>query len=473
MRISLILTFSLMYMSPISADQDRGLTRVATSTGNAPAAEENTNSTTSINSGVYRAIVIGNNDYRDPKKIWRPLNTAVNDAKEFARILRENYGFQDVELMENATRQQILKSINKMTERTKPEDNVLVYYAGHGWRNEKTQEAYWIPVDAEGDDDSFYLSNVRIKEKLSVIASNASHTLLISDSCFSGSLLDSRSKRDIPLVADDRSYYRKVSQRRSVQILAAGGKEYVDDNYLQSGHSPFTYFLINELKLNDQEFLTLSSLALRIEELVAKNAQQTPQSGAMRMAGDEGGQFVFFKVNAVSPTPALAHHSSPPLSSAPATASRAEPSVFQSPATTASDNDQQSQLLAMLQAQDTRDAIEELFEKASKDITFQRFSMPKGNSALDRYLTVLVLDGNNSRARTAIRQLFTETTNTVKRHIFEHQVAQARKYLFQAERIDPSSEQNNRVVERLRIEIDALGRDNPNVIDSGITVIRH
>lgn len=415
--------------------------------------------TTSIHQGTYRAIVIGNNDYHDPKKVWRPLKTAINDAKEFAKVLRQDYGFKDVVLLNNATRQQILKAINKLEARTKPDDSVIIYYAGHGWRNEKTQEAYWIPVDAEGKDDSFYLSNVRIKEKLSVIASTSAHTLLISDSCFSGSLLDARGVRDLPDSSDNRAYYQKVSSRRSVQILAAGGKEFVDDNYRRSGHSPFTYFLINELKRNDQRYLTLNSLALKIEELVGKNAQQTPQSGAIRMAGDEGGQFVFIKVNFNNPAQPLLADPAP--AATPNIAAQALPNKAQ-----------QQRILAMLKAQDANDAIEELFEKASRDISKQRYSLPKGDSALDRYLTILVLDANNRRAKQAIARLFQQATQTVKRHIHEHQLRQAKKYLFQAERIDPDNEDHIQAVNDLRNQIDMAQQANPNQVDSGITVTR-
>ena len=442
-------------------------TAIAGERGLSRAPSQKTHAASTFKQGVYRAIVIGNNNYQDPKKVWRPLKTAINDASEFARVLREEYGFTDIDLLKDATRQQILKSINKMTERTKAEDNVLVYYAGHGWRNEKTQEAYWIPVDAEGSDDSYYLSNVRIKEKLSVIASTSSHTLLISDSCFSGSLLDSRGIRDIPQSNGDSAYFHKVSQRRSVQILAAGGKEYVDDNYRRSGHSPFTYFLINEMRLNDQRYMTLSSLALKIEELVGKNAQQTPQSGAIRMAGDEGGQFVFLKVNINNAAPVMAQQA--PMTSAPARSTRPQTAAPDPAQATA----QKQEILAMLRSQDANDAIEELFEKASKDISRQRFSLPKGDSALDRYLTVLVLDNDNSRAKSAIKRLFKETTNTIKRHIYERQMSQAKKYLFQAERIEPDNEDNIRVVDDLRGQIDAVNYQNPNASDSGITITRH
>ena len=38
-------------------------------------------------SGKYRALVIGNNDYDDPEKLWPSLKTAVADAEAVAEIL--------------------------------------------------------------------------------------------------------------------------------------------------------------------------------------------------------------------------------------------------------------------------------------------------------------------------------------------------------------------------------------------------
>jgi len=85
--------------------------------------------------------------------------------------------------------------------------------------------------------------------------------------------------------------------KKSVQILAAGGVEFVDDNYRGSGHSPFTHFLLNELKHNNETLLTASELALNIKKAVANNVQQTPESGILQGAGDELGEFIFTRLS--------------------------------------------------------------------------------------------------------------------------------------------------------------------------------
>lgn len=245
--------------------------------------------------GVYRALVIGNDHYLDPERRWPRLQTAVSDARAVGEILRRDYGFSDLEILENATRRDILRALEQLSKRAMPNDSVLVYYAGHGFLDAESERGFWVPVDAVGIDNSTFLRNSTIRDELSTIASRARHTLLISDSCFSGTLLR-RGTRSIAPPANDQRYLKKVSKKRSVQIISAGGVEYVDDNYRASGHSPFTYFLLNELRHNERPMLTVSELSGNVTRAVANNVDQVPESGVLQGAGDELGEFIFIKV---------------------------------------------------------------------------------------------------------------------------------------------------------------------------------
>ena len=249
-----------------------------------------------FNKSVYRALIIGNDRYQDEGGRWKPLTTAVSDARAVKDLLQNNYGFSDVQLLENATRREVLHAFENLSKKVLPNDNVLVYYAGHGFMESDTQRGFWVPVDAKGTDNTTFLRNSTIRDELTTIASRAKHTLLVSDSCFSGSLLR-RGTRGISAVADDEKYYKKVSNKKSVQIMAAGGLEFVDDNYRSSEHSPFTYFFLNELKNNDRPMLTLSELSMNVEKAVANNVDQVPESGVLQGAGDELGEFIFIKVD--------------------------------------------------------------------------------------------------------------------------------------------------------------------------------
>lgn len=249
-----------------------------------------------VGGAAYRALIIGNNQYRDPAQRWQPLKTAVSGANAVARLMKNQYHFDDITVLENATRREILHAISNLTKRVDDDDSVLLYYAGHGYLDEETNKGYWIPVDAVGNDHTTYLRNSTIRDELNTIAQRARHTLLISDSCFSGSLLRGGTRGPAPAANQER-YYQQVAQKKSVQIITAGGVEFVDDNYADSGQSPFTYFLLNELSHNTRPLITASEVSSNVEKAVAANSSQVPESGVLQGAGDELGEFIFLKID--------------------------------------------------------------------------------------------------------------------------------------------------------------------------------
>lgn len=246
--------------------------------------------------GQYRALIIGNNNYRDPEGLWKNLATARQGARSMARLLKETYGFSDVTLIENASRREIIFGLTKLAKRVEEDDYVLIYYAGHGYLDEDTNRGYWIPVDAIGDDITTYIRNTVIRDEIIHISEKTKHTLLISDSCFSGSLLRGSSRSRSRGIPDDL-YYQKLASKKSVQIYAAGGLEFVDDNYRNSGHSPFTYFLLSELESHTRGLMTMSELSTNVSKEVANNVRQTPVVGVLYGSGDELGEFIFARVD--------------------------------------------------------------------------------------------------------------------------------------------------------------------------------
>jgi len=249
----------------------------------------------------YRALIIGNNQYQDPEGIWNNLNTPIADALSMATLLEQEYGFQDIDVLKNATGREIVKKFNGLISTAQKNDSVLIYYAGHGFLKPETKEAFWVPIDSEGLDDSSYLSNAIIKEKLKILAHKTKHVLLISDSCFSGTLIGGGNARGLIRHNEVNPLLAEKAAKRSVQVLAAGGEQFVDDNYNESGHSPFTYFFLNELKVNQSRFLTASQLFDDVASSVMNNVAQTPQKGVLHAAGDEGGEFVFRKTSGAWP----------------------------------------------------------------------------------------------------------------------------------------------------------------------------
>jgi hypothetical protein len=80
--------------------------------------------------GQYYALLIGNNFY----KRVRSLKTAEDDAREVERVLRSDYGFR-TKLLLNATRQQIISTLNAYRRELDADSSLLIYYAGHGYND--------------------------------------------------------------------------------------------------------------------------------------------------------------------------------------------------------------------------------------------------------------------------------------------------------------------------------------------------
>lgn len=128
-----------------------------------------------IDFGDYYALVIGNNDYRFLPK----LQTAVNDAQEVGELLKHDYGFQ-VATLTNATRADIVLALNSFREKLTEKDNLLIYYAGHGWLDQDADEGYWLPIDAQRDNSVNWASNSSVTSSIKSIL--AKHVLVVADS---------------------------------------------------------------------------------------------------------------------------------------------------------------------------------------------------------------------------------------------------------------------------------------------------
>ena len=236
--------------------------------------------------GGYRALIIGINDYNDPK--IPDLETAVNDARSMAKLLGERYGFQ-IELLldRKATKRAIYEALRSLASSTKPDDSVLIYYAGHGDLDRTYDDGWWIPVDAQGGDPVTYFDNVQIQK--SMRSMKARHILLISDSCYSGTLFGQA--RAMPQVIDDK-YYLNLYNEKSRWGMTSGNKTPVADDGT-GGHSIFAYQLLKELSKNENPYISTQEIYTRIAPIVSNNSEQVPICRPIRNTGDQGGEFVF------------------------------------------------------------------------------------------------------------------------------------------------------------------------------------
>ena len=101
-----------------------------------------TEQTGSIPRGASRvALVIGNGHYPDASA---PLAQPINDAHGMTAALRAK-GF-DVDVVEDATRDDMLRAISRLKAKIKPDTVVMLFFGGYGVQ--VGRESFMIPVDA-------------------------------------------------------------------------------------------------------------------------------------------------------------------------------------------------------------------------------------------------------------------------------------------------------------------------------------
>src|SRR5690606_313790 len=209
-----------------------------------PTADERT--LNGVNFGRFYAIVIGNQNYQSMES----LETPRYDAARAARILADRYGFT-VSILEDANDITMLKALNDLNAVLKPEDNLLIYYAGHGARlqNGRHESGYWLPVNADAPPkDTFWVPNEQITGHLSRLP--ARRVLVVADSCYAGLLSSDPSYMFLnDKVAYSQAYLKFKLPKRSRLLLSSGGDRPVLDEG-SGGHSVFARAFLDELENN-------------------------------------------------------------------------------------------------------------------------------------------------------------------------------------------------------------------------------
>ncbi|MCI4669149.1 MAG: caspase family protein [Bacteroidia bacterium] len=233
------------------------------------------------NGGNNHLLLIGINEYSS----WPELRNAVKDVRDIAHVLTRSYDFEQSRVTQilngEATREKILETLENLQERLGPNDNLLIYYAGHGYYDEESQLGYWVPVDARLDKIPDYIRNSTIHDYLRTI--NTKHTFLIADACYAGSLF---------------ANYRgsNYNNSKSRWAFTSGNLEKVWDGK-PGGNSPFAKSLIDFLVGYNRNELPINLIIESVSKTVSYRTNQTPKGSPLKMAGDSGGILVLKKTN--------------------------------------------------------------------------------------------------------------------------------------------------------------------------------
>ncbi|NEU09673.1 hypothetical protein GZH53_15200 [Flavihumibacter sp. R14] len=233
--------------------------------------------------GKNYAVLIASQNYDD--SAIPSLENPIPDAVKLKMILKNSYNFSEENVLTlfNPERADFRKKFLQLTEILEPEDNLIIFYAGHGIWVDKEKKGYWLLTDAKRNDVNTWLPNKEVLEMIANVPSR--HTLLITDACFSGSVFKTRS-----IGADASPAIREMSEKISRVAITSGNDTEVPDQ------SVFMKYLVKALNENKDKYLTAQKMFItQIIEAVMAESKTEPRYGTLELAGHVGGDFIFTK----------------------------------------------------------------------------------------------------------------------------------------------------------------------------------
>jgi uncharacterized protein len=242
--------------------------------------------------GRYYALIIGVQEYQ----LLDDLTSPANDVARVKQILEETYGFSVLTLVD-PNQLAVMRAINALNETLREQDNLLIYFAGHGnrLRSGAIETGYWLPTNAEpAPDDTLWVPNEFVSRHLGRV--KARRVLVVSDSCYAGLLGDDPGYVMVGGGKYSDEYIEWKMPKRSRLVLASGFDSPVTGETGEM-HSVFSEALIEELEGNDQ-ILTAPELFLRVRERIKRSAsaselEREPALKVIKDAGHEVGDFFF------------------------------------------------------------------------------------------------------------------------------------------------------------------------------------
>jgi uncharacterized caspase-like protein len=161
-----------------------------------------------------------------------------NEGKLYSRVI--SYTFFD----EQATKNNIIQSLEEISGLADPSDVFFFYYAGHG--SLVGQDFYFIPHECtrlyeEGALKQEALYAGTIQDLFSKI--KALKQVVIMDACQSGGSVELLAQRG----AASEKAIAQLSRSAGVHVMASAGSEQFATEYRDLGHGIFTYVLLDAL----------------------------------------------------------------------------------------------------------------------------------------------------------------------------------------------------------------------------------
>jgi tetratricopeptide (TPR) repeat protein len=229
--------------------------------------------------GKTWVVFIENSSYKN----MAALDGPAKDANSVQRALA-NYQISRFYHKKDMTKAEMEKFFNiELRDELKANQvkSLLIWYAGHG--KFINDVGYWIPVDANKDDEFTYFNINTLKAGMQGYA-YLTHTLVVSDACESGPSFYQamRAANDAPTCDNVQA-----TTNKSAQVFSSAGYE------LASDVSQFTQTFSNTLINNKNACIPIETVVKNVSAAVANINQQKPRFGKIAGLQDENGTFFF------------------------------------------------------------------------------------------------------------------------------------------------------------------------------------
>lgn len=232
------------------------------------------------------ALLFATNRYDN----WNDLVNPIFDAEAIGKILEEEYGFI-VEIVKDEEQNEVMTKLREYGQRKyKPQDQLFIFFAGHGVYDEVFGEGFVVASNSKVNDVSknSYISHNRIRSNINNIP--CEHIFLSMDVCFGGTFdpLLASSRSALYDDIDDKAYLVKKLSKKTRKYLTSGGKEYVSDG-VRGSHSPFAKNFLEALKSygGSDRILVLDEIKSFMDR-----SKTTPRFGEFG-SDEKGSDFVF------------------------------------------------------------------------------------------------------------------------------------------------------------------------------------
>lgn len=221
-------------------------------------------------------LIIANEDYQ----FVDPVEFASHDGEIFKEYCIKTLGIPEKQIRyyANASYGIISGAVDWLSYALNNFENskAIVYYCGHGIPDEKTGDAFIVPVDGKGTNTTTCYSLNKLYTTLA--ATNSANITYFMDACFTGA-----NKEGSMLVAA-RGVAREAKKETlsgNAVVFSASSSDETAMIYPEKGHGLFTYFLLKKMqetggKVTYEELAKYISANVKKEAFLLNEKPQTP-----------------------------------------------------------------------------------------------------------------------------------------------------------------------------------------------------